>query len=167
MGKIADLSDFDKSQNMMAGSKHLWKGKTCGMLRVSCAECQPNVVSGVKTLNRWQGVGLPWLIDVRGERKLSCLLQKGFVPQIPGNFNAVDESSVMTNLHWTLLNMGLHSHSLLQVPLITLDSTYNEYMSVETRLWTSRRKSLGPTIPLFCCTMWMFEYTCIVYLGKC
>ena len=126
MGRSKDLSDFDKGQIAMARQVGQSISETARL--VGCSHSA--VVSTYRqwseerqTTNRGQGVRRPRLIDARGQRRLSHLVQtdrRSTVAQVRENFNGGHGRNVsQSTVHRTLLRMGLHSRRPVRVPMMT------------------------------------------------
>ena len=123
MGRSKDLSDFDKGQIVMA--RRLGQSISETERLVECP--WSGVVNTYRqwseegqTTNRRQGVGHPRLIDARGQRGQSHLVQtdrRCTAAQVTENFNGGHGRNVsQSTVHRTLLCMGLRSRRPVRVP---------------------------------------------------
>lgn len=126
MGKGKDLSDSVKSQ--IVASRQLGRSIT---ETARLAGCSRSAVARVyrlwsaegRTSSRRQGVGRPRLIDTRGLRRLSRLVQgnsTATVAQVAEDFNDGRGRSVSEHtVHRALLRLGLRSRSSAPVTALT------------------------------------------------
>ncbi|GFW30062.1 transposable element Tcb2 transposase [Trichonephila clavipes] len=126
MGKVADLSDFDRLQIAMARRLGLSISETARL--VGCS--RSTVVS---TYAKWMndsesssirhGVGRPHAINEKGRRRLSRTVKQTWsqiVAQLTAQYNARPSRIVSEHtVQWTLLYMGLRIKRPTRVPLLT------------------------------------------------
>ena len=126
MGRSKDLSDFDKGQIVMAsrlGQSISETARLVGCSRSAVESTYRQWSEEGQTTNRRQGVGRPRIIDVRGKRRLSRLIQtdrRSTVAQVTENFNGGHGRNVsQSTVHRTLLRMWLQSRRPVRVPMMT------------------------------------------------
>ncbi|GFX14712.1 transposable element Tc1 transposase [Trichonephila clavipes] len=126
MGKVADLSDFDRGQIVMAqwlGTSISETARLVGCSGSTVVSTYAKWMNDGETSSRRHGVGCPHAIKEKGCWRLSRIVKQNrsqTVAQLTSQYNTgpcriVSEHTV----HQTLLDMGLHSKCPTCVPLLT------------------------------------------------
>ena len=144
MGRSKDLSDFDKSQIVMArrlGQSISEMARLVGCSRSAVVSTYRQWSEEGQTTNRRQGVGRPRLINARGQRRLSHLVRtdrRSTVAQVTENFNGSQGRNVsQSTVHRTLLRMELRSRRPVRVPMMTtVHCRKRRQWARERRNWT-------------------------------
>ncbi|GBM37857.1 hypothetical protein AVEN_193376-1 [Araneus ventricosus] len=143
MGKAADLSEFDRGQNVMArrlGTSITKTARLVGCSRSAIVSIHAKWINDSDTSSRRQGVGRPHVIKEKGRQRLSHLVKQNWrqtVAQLTAQYNAGPSISVPEyTVQWTLLDMRLYSRCPTCVPLLTKRRQLHLQWAWEHRDWT-------------------------------
>ncbi|GBL74750.1 hypothetical protein AVEN_243618-1 [Araneus ventricosus] len=126
MGKVVDLSEFDRGQIVMArrlGMSITETVRLVGCSRSAFVSIHAKWINDGDTSSRRQGVGRPRVIKGKGRRRLSRLVKQNryqTVAQLTAQYNAGPSASVSEHtVQRTLLDMGLCRRRPTRVPQLT------------------------------------------------